>query len=128
VASLVFACRNTDPVGPGIQAVTGSYHATTFITVRDGQSFDHIANGSTINIVLTPQGTTTGAMHIASGSGYIGSDVNLGGTWQLDRWFVTFEHPAETFLSEIVFTYNAGYLAGDHTITGTQFLVVLTRD
>ena len=126
-ASLLVACR-VDPVGPGEAAVAGSYHATAFLTIEGGQRFDHIANGSTINIVLTAQGTTTGTMHFEAAGGDPGFDVSLAGTWELDQWWVTFDHAADTFLRDLQFTYNGDHLAAEDTFSGTQVIVTLRRD
>lgn len=126
-ASLVIACR-VDPVGPGEAAVAGSYHATALITIEGGQRVDHIANGSTINIVLTPQGTTTGTIHFAAAGGDPGFDASLAGTWELDGAWVTFDHAADTFLRDMIFTWHLGQLAANDTFSGTQFIVTLAPD
>lgn len=114
-----------DP-GPGPD-VAGSYGAKTFMTTRAGVRTDQLAAGVTLTLVLTERGTTSGQLLVPTAAGGTGVPVDLTGTWGLEGDRVRFIQAAETFVSRIPFLVSPRQLAGEATVGGTVFEVVLTR-
>jgi hypothetical protein len=107
--------------------VAGSYGAKTIMTTRDGVTTDQIAAGVTLTLVLSSRGTTSGELLVPASAGGTGVPVDLTGTWELAGTTVRFIQAAETFLGRIPFVVSPRQLAGEATIGGTAFQVVLTR-
>ena len=121
---LLSGCVNTDPP---LDTAAGSYTATTFLTTTGGQTTDHIAAGSTISIVLNPQRTTSGHLHVVAVGGAEGLDADLTGTWTIANTTVELSHPADTFLRDMLFEFDDGTLVGEDTFDDTRFQITLTR-
>lgn len=115
------ACDEDDPIGPMAEA-SGSYVATTFVA-KDGD-VDWLADGLTLSIELDDDGTTSGTFFVPGG-GEEGEDVtsDLTGTWTRDGDEVEFDHTADTFIRDVVWTYDDGTLSVDNS----ELNVVLTR-
>lgn len=111
---------------PGVD-VAGSYGAKTIMTTRDGVTTDQVAAGVTLTLVLTERGTTSGQLLVPADAGGTGVPVDLTGAWELEGNTVRFVQAAETFLTRIPFQAAPRQLAGEATIGGTGFQVVLTR-
>jgi hypothetical protein len=120
-----FGCD--DSSGPASAA--GTYTATSFTsTPTGGAPRNEIAAGSTIDLVLTPGGTTSGHFHLAAFAGDPAVDFDLTGTWTIVGSTVDFEHDADTFIRDMDFTFDGNTLVGDRTFTGGRVQVTLTRD
>lgn len=121
------ACENA--FHPGI-APDGSYELTSLVTTTNGQNTAHLE--STISIVLTPQGTTSGHMHIVAKGELPALDADLTGTWRQvgsagTGSGVDLDHAADTFLRDMPLTFNGTTLRGDRTFGGTRIELFLTR-
>ena len=125
VGSLVLsACENTlDP----IESAAGIYTATSFFTTANGQTTNHLANGSTISLTLHPQRTTSGHLFVEAAGGLPAFDADLTGTWTQSASAVDLEHPADTFLRDMVLNFDGISLGGDMTVGGTRIQIILTR-
>jgi hypothetical protein len=121
---LPFGCDDSS----GRDGSAGAYHATSFVTTKSGQSTNHIPNGSTIHLVLTPAGTTTGQIHMAASGANAPLDADLTGTWVASGSAVNLDGTADTFLRDMTLTYNDDTLVGDQTFAGTRIQLTLTRD
>ena len=122
---LAFGCD--DSSGPD-DSPAGAYHATSLVSTESGQSTNHIANGSTIDLTLTSQGTTSGLFHIVTSAAGPGLDANLAGTWTINGSTVELDGSADTFMRDMEFTYNGNTLVGDETFSGTRIQLTLTRN
>lgn len=122
-ALLIAGCENS--VDPG-ESPADSYVASTLVTTGDGVLTDHIANGSSINLTLTPQGTTSGSMHIEAWGSEPDFDADLTGTWTISGLIVDLNHTADTFLRDIPLVFDGAALAGDRIIGDTRVQVTLT--
>lgn len=116
-----------DPAGtatPSVAEVAGGYTATTLVGKAPEGEFDALAAGGTLAVVLAADGTTTGRFFVPGGD-EDGSDfeADLAGTWSLTGDRVTFDHAADTFLRDVVFTWAEGELRSDNAYAR----VVLTR-
>ena len=124
---LIAACKNA--YDPGISPA-GSYEATSLVTTTNGQNTAHLE--STISIVLTPQGTTSGHMHIVPAGGLAPVDADLTGTWRQIGSAATgsgvdLDHAADTFLRDMPLTFSGTILRGDRTFGPTRIQLILTR-
>lgn len=111
---------------PGMD-VAGSHGARTIMTARDGVTIDQIAAGVTLTLVRTERGTTSGQLVVPADAGGTGVPVDLTGTGELEGNTVRFVQAAESFVGRIPFLASPRRLAGEATIGGTEFPVVLTR-
>jgi hypothetical protein len=111
-----------------VSAACGDSTATTFTYQWDGSSTDHLADGATINITLNADGTTTGRLFVPEGSpGGVDWDEDLAGTWAFWGRWVTFDHPARTFLRDMSFMVEANRLSGEETLGTLTVRVVLSK-
>jgi hypothetical protein len=124
IAAFVIAgCEDSnDP-----DAAVGTYVATSLVTTENGQSFNHIANGSTITLTLQSGGSTTGTAHLEAALGEPDVDWNLSGTWTRNGSTVELDHSADTFLRDMPLTFSGNTLTGDETFGGGRVQVTLTR-
>jgi len=123
IAFVVAGCEDSNDPDPAV----GSYVATSFVTTENGQSFNHVANGSTVTLTLAPGGTTTGALHIEAAGGDPDLDANLSGTWSRSGSTVDLAHSADTFLRDMPLTFSGNTLTGDATFSGVRMQLTLTR-
>lgn len=126
VAAAVLAC-GSETTEPGL-ALEGNYTATQWQTTGGSGQTDQIGAGSTLNITLNSNGTTTGHLHVAGSPAF---DADMAGTWAKSGNTVTFSQSADTFVRDMPFTIvpnGANWaLVGDHVFSGTQIKLTLTR-
>jgi len=103
------ACSDDDPSGPdGLTRsdLVGSYEATTFETDDGSGTTDQLAAGSSIEITLSGDGSTSGRIFVPGGAEDGGDfDESLDGTWSFQApSAVTFDLTADVFLRDVTFT------------------------
>jgi hypothetical protein len=123
--TLALACK--DSTEPTMAGVAGTYNATTFITTTSGTATNQLARGATLSIVLTAQGTVTGALVIPADAANPAVNESMSGTWSLNGSTVSFSQTADTFVRDMAFTFTNGTLVGDQTFSGTRIQATLTR-
>lgn len=122
------ACGSDSGTGPDTSAVAGTYDADTFVTVQGGVTTDQLVSGSSVHLVLAPDGTATGRLFIPNGDGGGGDlDESLSGTWALSGSTVTLSQPADTFLRDVPLHVRSGWLVGDAVFAGVSVHLTLTR-
>ncbi len=113
---------------PGI---SGNYTATEWVTTGGSGQTNQLTAGSTLNITLTANGTTTGHLHIAASGGNSAFDADMAGTWVQSGGSLTFAQTADTFVRNMTFsvvTNGAAWaLVGDQVFSGTRVQLTLTR-
>ena len=109
-----------------IESAAGIYTATSFFTTTNGQTTNHLANGSTISLTLHPNRTTSGHLHVEASGGIPDFDADLTGTWTQAASVVDLEHPADTFLRDMLLNFDGVSLGGDITVDGTRIQIILT--
>ena len=119
---------NTSP-----SEVAGSYTAIVFMTSGSSGQTNHLVAGSTFNITLNSNGTTSGHLHVAASGGDPGLDADMAGTWSQNGDVVDFTQAADTFVRDMAFRIervgpNVLYLVGDQTFSGTNISVTLARE
>lgn len=128
VAATVAACGG-DSTAPQ-STVAGSYTASEFITTGGSGQTNQLLSGSTVQITLNSDGTTTGHMHLAASGGTPAGDYDLAGTWHQNGTTVGFTQAVDTFIRNMVFTIQpiaAGVwnLIGDQAFSGTRVQLTL---
>jgi hypothetical protein len=116
-----------DVPGPSVAEVAGNYGVKTLMTTRDGVTTDQIAAGVTLTLTLTSRGATSGQLLVPVEAGGTGVPLDLSGIWELSGTTVRFVQAAESFVGRIPFQATPRQLAGEATIEGTSFEVVLTK-
>jgi len=112
-----------------MQSVAGSYGASSFTVTESGGTTDLLALGTTFDVTLNRNGTTTGILFIPGGEDD-GSDfiADLSGTWSLRGNTVEFTNDADTFLPDFPFTVDGRTLKGEQNFAGALVRITLTKD
>ena len=110
----------------------GSYTATSFTSHGTSGQTNHLLHGSTFDITLHPDLTTSGHLHIAASGGQPALDADMAGTWRQTGDIVSFVQAADTFVRDMVFRVERNapgeyHLVGDRIFSGTQIHVTLAR-
>ena len=113
--------------------VVGSYTAITFRTTGSSGQTDQLLAGSTFDITLHSDGTTSGHLHIAASGGNPALDANMAGSWTQNGDIIDFDQAADTFVRNMPFTIdrvapNELWLVGSQVFSGTQINVTLARE
>jgi hypothetical protein len=112
--------------------VAGEYEATRF-WVSGGiapMERDVLAAGGSIELTLNADGTTAGRLFVPELFGGPGFEADLAGTWIFYGTRLELDHPAYTFLREMVFAVEDGQLSADWwdgMMDGYTYYVVLTK-
>ena len=128
--ALLLACGGSDE--PSSSPYAGSYVATSWTTTGNSGHQDQILAGSTLQITLAPNGTTTGHLHFAATTANPVFDADMAGTWAVSGNVVDFTQAADSFVRDMPFTVGSNIqgiitLTGDRTFSGTQIQLILTR-
>ena len=110
----------------------GSYSAIIFMTTSSSGQTDQLLQGSSLNITLAENGTTSGHLHIAASATTAALDADMAGTWQRHGDEIEFNQPADTFMNDLVFTFqpiatNTWHLFASQVIQGTQINITLAN-
>jgi hypothetical protein len=127
-AATLLAC-GSDTTAPN--PLVGSYHATQWTTTGSSGQTNQLLVGSTLNITLNSDGTTTGHLHVAASGGNPAVDADMAGTWTQQGNTVTFDQVADTFVRDMPFTLVANgstwALTGDHVFSGQLVQLTLSQ-
>ncbi len=128
--ALLFACGGSNE--PSSSPITGSYAATMWVTTGTSGQHNEIIAGSTLQISLAANGTTTGHLHVAASGGTPAFDRDMAGTWSVNGNLVDFTQAADSFVRDMIFTVGSDIqglmtLAGDQGFSGTRIQLTLTR-
>jgi hypothetical protein len=117
VAISVAACGDSnDPTGVPL----GTYTAILFRTTGASGQRDELAAGSTVNLNLAANGTTSGHLHIAADGSTPAFDADMAGTWSEDGNVVTVSQNADTFVRNMPFTLTFDPAISDWTLVGDK--------
>jgi hypothetical protein len=127
----VAACGSdsTGLVGP---SAAGNYAAISFVTSGTSGQTNQLTAGSTVQLNLAANGTTSGHLHVAPTNVSPAFDADLAGTWNQSGNVVTFDQTADTFFNDIALTLTQDpadglTLVGDQTFSGTNVKITLKR-
>ena len=126
------ACGDDGPTDPTPASVAGTYEATTFDVTFAGSSqpLDVLAIGGSLEVVLTPQGTTTGTLIVPAELTEDGIDedvIDLTGTYTITGNTLTFQNQGDSFIPEVSWTIGTGTLTAVNTTDEGTIEVTLTR-
>ena len=129
VAAAACGSDSTGVVGP---SAAGNYTATSFVTSGPSGQTNQLAAGSTVQLNLAADGTTSGHLHVAATNTSPVFDADLAGTWKQTGNTVTFNQTADTFFNDIALTVTQDPadgldLVGDQTFSGTNVKITLKR-
>jgi hypothetical protein len=124
------ACGGDSTAPPSV--LVGSYTATEFTTTGSSGQTNQLLAGSTLNIALASNHTTSGHLHVVASGSTPAFDADLTGTWAQSGSSVTFSQPADTFVESMTFvaaaaSNNLWELVGDGTFSGTAVHVRLRQ-
>jgi hypothetical protein len=130
--ALSFAVACGDSTGPSAASVAGTYHATRLdLTSPSGTLLvDAIALGASVDLVLTPQGTTTGTLVIPAVLTEDGQNeeiLDLAGTFTVTGNTVSFQGQGDNIIPAMTWTIGNGTLTASSTNTQGTTNVTLTR-
>ena len=127
----MLACGG-DSTSPDRSGLAGSYTAIQWTTSGTSGQTSQLAIGSTLQINLNADGSTSGHMHIAASNGNPPADFDLTGTWTQSGTTVDLTQAADNFLRDMIFAIDqigTGILdlVGDHTFSGGRVQLTLRR-
>jgi hypothetical protein len=99
----VAAC-GSDSTSPPDSRLVGSYTAVQFSTTGSSGQTDQLNAGSTVQITLNADGSTSGHMHLAATNANPAGDFDLAGTWRSNGSTVAFTQAADNFVRNMTFT------------------------
>jgi hypothetical protein len=122
------SCGGEDTFSPTVESVAGSYTASSLTLTSSVGTTDLLALGSTVDITLAADGTTSGRLFVPGGDDD-GSDldVDLAGTWTLSGSTVTFNQTGNSFIREVEFTAGPDQLNGEGEFSGAIVRLVLRK-
>ena len=130
LSALLLACGDSTAPSPSI--TDGNYTATQFVTTGPSGQTNQLVAGSTLQINLASDGTTTGHLHLAASGGNPAFDADMAGTWTEQANVVEFSQAADSFVRDMVFTTGVDAngrwsLAGNQVFSGTQIVLLLSK-
>lgn len=134
-SAVIMACGSdngpTNAGGGGGGSLAGSYTATQWVTTGGSGQTNQIVAGSTLQITLNANGTTTGHLHIVASGNNPALDADMAGTWIQNGGTVDFTQNADTFVRDMLFAVVANgakwALEGDQVFSGTDIKITLTQ-
>lgn len=103
---------------------TGTYTATRFTIVFQGDTIDELGQGVTLSLTLSADSSTTGTLFVpVAGNG----PATLIGRWSRSGTSVTFSQTPESFLDHLTFAFAGDELYATGTVGPGDFSVTLTR-
>jgi hypothetical protein len=119
---------STSPQSP----LVGSYTAFQWVTTGGSGQTNQLTIGSTLQITLNADGSTSGHMHIAASNGGPATDLDfdMAGTWSESNNVVDFTQAADTFVRDMTFAVQpiangVVDLVADQVFSGTRIQLTL---
>ena len=119
-----------DSTAPSQSAAAGSYSAFQFVTTGSSGQTNQLLIGSTVEITLASNGTTTGHLHLAASGSQPVFDADLAGTWSQTGDVIDFTQAVDNFLNDLLFTIQpiangVWDLVADGSFSGTAVRLTL---
>jgi hypothetical protein len=129
--ALASAACGGDSTSPP-SAIVGTYTAIQWQTTGNSGSTNQLVIGSTLQISLSADGSTSGHMHVAASNGQPATDFDLAGHWTASGSTVDFTQVEDNFLADMIFTLDpisndAWDLVGDASFPGSRVELRLRR-
>jgi hypothetical protein len=123
----------SDPASLSEDGPVGSYTAIVFTTTSpSGQQTNQLQIGSTLQINLGANGSTSGHLHVAASPGNPALDADMVGTWTQTGDKIDFTQAADTFVRDMTFRIeqlsdSEWLLVGDQVFSGTRINLTLAH-
>ena len=119
-----------DSTSPSQSTAVGSYTAFQFVTTGSSGQTNQLLIGSTVQITLAANGTTSGHLHLAASGSQPAFDADLAGTWSQTGNVIDFTQAVDNFVNDMLFTIQpiatgVWDLIGDDTFSGTHVQLTL---
>ena len=112
-------------------AIVGNYMASQWVTTGSSGQTNQLLAGSTLNLALAGDGTTSGHLHVAASGGNPAFDADMTGTWSEADNKVTISQTADTFVRDMTFNVvpngSKWALAADQVLSGTRIQITLDQ-
>jgi len=123
-------CGGSDSTSPQPSGLAGSYTAFQWVTTGGSGQTNQLVIGSTLQITLNNDGSTTGQMHLAASGGNPARDFDMAGTWTQSGNNIDFTQAADTYVRDMVFAIQpvatgVWDLVGDQVFSGTRVQLTL---
>ena len=124
-------CGGSDSTSPPPSSgLAGSYTAFQWVTTGGSGQTNQLVIGSTLQITLNSDGSTTGQMHLAASGGNPARDFDMAGTWTQSGNNVDFTQAADTYVRDMLFAIQpvatgVWDLVGDQVFSGTRVQLTL---
>lgn len=127
IAAMI-ACGDSTAPGSSV----GSYSAIIFFTTDNTGPTNQLVLGSSLQINLADNATTSGHLHIAASGAQPVFDADMAGTWSQTGDAIDFTQTADTFVRDMTFTAqkistSVWALVADETFSGTRINLTLAR-
>ena len=131
-AMLAAVACGSDSTAPANLEIVGTYTALDWTTTGSSGQTNQVAIGSSIQITLAADGSTSGQMHTAASNGAPAANFNLAGTWSASNNTVVFTQVSDNFLQDMTFSAeqvatNTWDLVGNDTFSGVAVHLRLRR-
>jgi hypothetical protein len=127
LALVTLGCGDSNDPADGI---AGTYQATEATLTVGGEDTDLLAEGAGITVTLSEAGTTSGTLTVPASLSESGAaeSFSLAGTYSYDEeeGTVTFDHPADTFIRDVVWDVDGSEIQG--AFTGTDGVIAVTLE
>jgi len=124
------ACGSDSTTEPP-NAIVGNYVASQWMTTGGSGQTNQLLAGSTLNLALANDGTTSGHLHVAASGSNPAFDADMTGTWSESENKVTISQSADTFVSDMTFNVvpigSRWSLNADQVLSGTRIQITLDQ-
>ena len=121
VTAVAAAVACADAFKPTTENVTGDYQLVSFTTDSAGVHKDWVAEGASMEILLSPLGDVIGQLIMPLDT------ASMLGSWELTGKTVHFTQDADTFVRDVDWIASENHLSGDKTFGSVRVRVVLKR-
>jgi hypothetical protein len=130
--AVLAGCGSDSVVGGGANPPVGSYTAIIFVTTGSSGQTNQLTNGGSLNITLANNGTTSGHLHVSASGTVPALDADMAGTWEIHGSQVEFTQAADTFMNDLIFTFqpisnSSWHLVASQVIQGTKIDITLAN-
>ena len=121
-------CDSTSP-----SALEGNYTAIIFVTTDQMGPTNQLQLGSSLDLSLDDDGTTSGNLHFAAQGGAPAFDADMNGTWTQNGDVIEITQAADTFVRDMAFIIQRAVdgsvvLVGDQEFDGVRINISLVRE
>jgi hypothetical protein len=111
--------------------IAGNYVATQWVTTGGSGQTNQLLAGSTLELALASNGTTSGHLHVAASGSNPALDADMAGTWTQSNDKVTVSQVADTFVRNLTLNVvpngSRWSLTADQVISNTRIQLTLDQ-